>query len=130
MLCAGSWIRNGYRVKISPGAIIKYDVPDNSRIIVASNYQILQGMQETIYYTGFSYKSDQVILFFQGKSLLDYCTVDIFIENVRYQKPVIDHNSIKLKKEEGIDLKNIEICSNINKLCIYLREREINARVN
>ena len=119
-------VRIGNKVKISPGAIIKCDVPDNSRIIVASNYQILQGTLETIYYTGFFCEKDQVILFFQGKSLLEYSTVNIFLGNVKYKKFVIAHNSIKLNYEEGIDLKNIEICSIIDKLCIYLRKKESN----
>lgn len=124
-------VRIGNKVKISPGAIIKYDVPDNSKIIVASNYQILQGTQETIYYTGFYSDMDQMIIFFQGRSLLEYHNVDIFVENTKYNKPVINSNSIRLKNEDNIDLKNIIICSNIDNLCIYLRKKgKNNARIN
>lgn len=119
----------GNGVKISPGAVIKNDIPDNSKIIVATNYQITQG-KDSIYYTGYCSNENNVKLFFHGRSLLEFKKIEIFIENEKCIVTKIDMGLIEIEVGKELDLDNIEIYSSGNRLKINLGGREIRKCVN
>lgn len=110
-------VKIGDNVKISPGAIIKNDIPANSKIIVASNYQITQG-KNTIYYTGYVLNDNKIILFFDGKSLLDFENVSIYINNHKQTIINMQKKFIEIIYIKNINTKNIKIYSQDNLLRI------------
>ena len=103
-------VKIGDNVKISPGAIIKNDVPANSKIIVASNYQIIQG-EKVIYYTGYLVNRNDIIIFFRGRSLLDFKRVSIYINNKRQNIINMKSNFIRVRCVKNINVKDIKIYS-------------------
>ena len=116
-------VKIGDNVQISPGAIIKNDIPANSKIIVASNYQITQG-ENNIYYTGYVINNNKIILFFHGKSLLDFKNITIYLDNINQTILSIKENFIELYYLQNIDLKNIQIYSQNKILRINFNSRK------
>lgn len=100
-------VKIGNHVKISPGAVIKESVPDDSKIIVSSNYQILK-TQTNIFYTGYCITKDKISLFFKGINLLEFGNIEVFIANKEIDDIIVTGNMISFSREEK-ELHEVQI---------------------
>lgn len=59
----------GNNVKISPGAVIKESIPENTKVIIGSLFQIMKS-ESNLKFTGFSNIDKQLIFYFDKKSVI------------------------------------------------------------
>lgn len=103
----------GNNVKISPGAIIRNSIPDNTKVIVSSNYQISVGDLK-LYYTGYQLIGNKVTLFFKGNDVLENNNIKIYQSGKLIPKFQICNNSLEFQLCYD-DLSDIYL--NINDNC-------------
>lgn len=94
-------IEIGDNVKISPGAIIKHNIPKKSNVIVSSNYQVITSNSEfNVFFSGYYYNDSKLILIFSGNNLRKFSSINIFLNGEKI-------NDIRIRKE-------IIVCNNIS----------------
>lgn len=71
-----------------------------------------------IYYTGYVLNDNKIILFFDGKSLLDFENVSIYINNHKQTIINMQKKFIEIIYIKNINTKNIKIYSQDNLLRI------------
>lgn len=118
-------IKIGDNVKIGSGAIIKHDIPSNSKIIVNSNYQILKSNKpHDMRFLGYSIDDEYIILEF-SKQLLKYENILLNFDNQEITNKEISDTQIKFK-----NLKNIKNSQNLHISFDFTDETQILINAN
>ncbi len=91
----------GDNVIISPGAIIKNDVPENSKVVVSSNYQIVRCDELRLWFSGYHYNKQNLVLFFIGDNLQSFKTIQIITKNEDINNFKVNKDNIVIKNAKG-----------------------------
>lgn len=110
----------GDNVTISPGAVIKKSIPNDSRVIVGSNYQVVRNtLAYNIKFTGYFFTKNKMFLFFSGDNFRKFKSIDVFVKDIT-EKIVIIKNCLIInsqKNNENLSVlfnKDYEMIININ----------------
>lgn len=89
-------VKIGNHVIIGPGAIIKEDIKDHSKVVVATDYQIQRG-NSRILFTGYKEFQNQITVYFKNADLSELNNIKVYSNDVALPFSV-NENSIKFYK--------------------------------
>ena len=117
-------------MKISPGAIIKKSIPNNSKVIVNSNYQVLRTKEKfNVYFLGYFLDEDDVVLIFDGDNLSNFNDITIESNGTLIEDLDITNCTIKFKYKFNLQGEIVILFDYVTEMRISLRLNALRRKV-